>query len=245
MCNGLENERLIVNYINDNSFDSYNNNIQNFLSFLFPEIEINENSVFTATLITRSIKPDICICYNNIKKYISIKKGNGNSIHQESLDSLCSFISQEFSNQNIINDLKLFHYGDDTINNTGTRRYSSKECKQRYIQSIQNLNNFFNQSTNIVRFLDRFLFIGNIGDICVDAIYHGNCSNGIWASYSEIINFFQNFQITNNNAVYFGPMTYQVWGRNVDNNAKYPNRRFVSQIKWGSIMTDLGNIRNN
>ena len=142
----------------------------------------------------------------------------------------------------MLNNLKKFHYGDDTLNDTGSIRYSASECKSRYKNEIDELNLEFNTSSNIVKFLDRFLFVGNIGTLTVDAIYHGTIDFGLWASKDEIIKYIKS-NTFNANAVHFGPLTYQVWGRNEKRTAVHPDRRYVMQVKWGSITKDLTTIR--
>ena len=65
--------------------------------------------------------------------------------------------------------------------------------------------------------------------------------------HSAVISYFQKEYIKTNvfdvGAVHFGPLTYQVWGRNQDFNAAHPERRYVMQIKWSSIEDDLKKIR--
>lgn len=38
-------------------------------------------------------------------------------------------------------------------------------------------------------------------------------------------------------------MTYQVWGRNEKGIAVHPDRRYIMQVKWGSLLRDLTTIR--
>ena len=65
---------------------------------------------------------------------------------------------------------------------------------------------------------------------------------------NEILMYFRKNNKYNNdisiNAVHFGPLTYQVWGRNEKGTASHPERRYVMQVKWGSITDDLKKIRS-
>lgn len=240
MNDALINEEDLINYINNNQFSTYNSNIKNFLKFTFGN-SFNSNLPFNAKKIAGQQKPDMCINHNGILKYISIKKGSGNSVHQEKIDVFFPYI-ENIIGTNELNNLKLFHFGDDTINDSGERRYNASESKIRYATEVSKLNLVLNNSSNITNFLDRFLFVGNVGNICVDVIYHGNIESGLWASCEEIINYVNNnnFDL---NAVHFGPLTYQVWGRNEKWTAVHPDRRYIMQVKWGSIYKDLVEIR--
>lgn len=240
MNDGFLNEDLLCNYINDNIFLTCNENMQNFLSFLFGE-NLSKTLPFRAFKIKDREKPDICIQHNGKQKYISLKKGSGNSVHQEKIDVFFPYIEKTIGVEQL-NNLKLFHYGDDTIDNTGCVRYSASECRIKYANVITSFNNVVNQWSILEKMLDRFIFVGNIGSSFVDAIYHGSIDEGIWASRDEIKKYIRScfFSIK---GVHFGPLTYQVWGRDEKRTAKHPERRYVIQIKWGSIVKDLEFIR--
>lgn len=240
MNDGFINEELLINYINTNSFNTYNSNIKEFLTFAFGK-ELNQNLEFKAEKKAGKEKPDLVIIHNGIKKYVSVKKGFGNSVHQESIDTFFPYINNLIGIKALEN-LKKFHYGDDTTDDTGKTRYNATECKTRYAREVASLNKELNNCNNLTKFLDRFLFIGNAGTLTVDVVYHGTIDSGLWASREEIIDYIQTNKF-DTNAVHFGPLTYQVWGRNEKKTAVHPNRRYVMQIKWGSIEKDLIAIR--
>lgn len=241
MNDGFVNEEELREYINSNSFSAYNNNIKNFLYFVFDGC-INEYGKFYATKIGGQVKPDMSITHEGVTKYISIKKGSGNSVHQEKIDVFFPFVENRCGS-NVLNCLKLFHYGDGTYDDTGTTRFSGSECQAIYSSEINIINRNFNSWDNLKDFLDRFLFIGNISaTLIVDVIYHGTIEEGIWASREEIYNYFRTNSFSSS-TIHFGSLTYQVWGRNNDFVAVHPDRRYVMQVKWGSIYHDLKAIR--
>lgn len=240
MNDGFINEDDLINYINNNKYVTYNSNIKKFLKFTFGA-NFNPNLPFNAKKITGQQKPDFSITHNGVLKYISVKKGSGNSVHQERIDVFFPYI-ESIIGVNELNYLKLFHFGDDTTDDSGKTRYNASDAKTRYATEISKLNLVLNDSSNIINFLDRFLFVGNVGNTCVDVVYHGNIDFGLWASREEIINYINNKDFSAN-AVHFGPLTYQVWGRNEKWTAVHPDRRYVMQVKWGSIYKDLEEIR--
>lgn len=238
--NGFKNEIDLREYINNHYFSDYNDNIMNFLKFLFNN-SLNLEEKFFASKPIGQVKADLEIKHNNITKYVSIKVGSGNSVHQEAIEVFFPFIEDHFGDK-ILNYLKLFHYGDDTIDDTGKERYSAAECKKRYSNQIENLNNYFNNWLHLNIFLDRFLFRGNTKNgTIVDCIYYGTVEKGLWASRDEIKNYFKNNEFKSNN-LHFAALTYQVWGRNNNFKALHPERRYTMQVKWGSIEENLKKI---
>ncbi|MBE6413344.1 MAG: hypothetical protein E7035_02175 [Verrucomicrobiaceae bacterium] len=240
MNDGFVNENDLVDYIDKKKYNEYNGNIKKFLTFLF-STDIDKSLPFSAKKITGQIKPDLYIEHKNIRKYVSLKKGSGNSVHQEKISDFFPFVEEVLGVEQL-NNLKLFHYGDDTLNDSGKQRYSASECKRKYTTEIQNFNKIVNQKNIINIFLDRFLFVGNVGNISVDVIYHGTKDEGSWASKKEINNYVLSHNF-DSNAIHFGPLNYQVWGRNEKKCAVHPDRRYVMQVKWSSLAKDLNTIR--
>lgn len=241
MNSGFINENELCDYINKYEYyNNYNTNIKKFLEFTFGT-NFNVNSKFSAIKKGGQIKPDLCITHNGKDKYISIKKGSGNSIHQESIEMFFPYI-ETMIGTNCLNILKKFHYGDDTLDDTGITRYNATQCKRRYASDIVILNNSLNSNQNIIKLLDRFIFIGNKGTLSTDIVYHGTIDSGLWASRDEIIHYITGNKF-NSAAVHFGPLTYQVWGRNENRVAVNPKRRYVMQVKWGTIAKNLEAIR--
>lgn len=242
MNDGFINEKELMDYIDRKKYNELNENIKNFLSSIFKD-KLESSLPFTVEKVAGQAKPDLCINHNDIKKYISVKKGSGNSVHQESIQDFFPYIKELLGNT-YLNYLKKFHYGDDTIDDTGKIRYNANECKSRYKHEISLLNIELNKDSSLMKnFLYRFLFTGNAkNNLTVDIVYHGTIDTGLWATRDEIIDYIIN-NTFNKNTVHFGPLTYQVWGRNEKGTAIHPERRYVMQIKWSSITNDLSRIR--
>lgn len=241
---GFTNEKEIIDYLNSSMyFDNLNTNFKSFLSFLF-----NKNltgKIIKAYKITGCVKPDILIVIDDINKYVSVKKGSGNSVHQEKLFEFESFLINNNISQIIIDYLKEFHYGDGSTDGNGGERIRASCWKLQNPQKVIMINRALNTEIILVKLLYRFLFIGNIKNApVVDIIYHGNIDNGIWASRDEIISFL----ITNRNnsgTVHFSNLSYQVWNRCLNHNNNTENRRHIMQIKWQNLRNNFVEITNN
>lgn len=240
---GFDNENKLIEYLDNKRVKDLNENLKEFIFFLFEDI--NEESIIRAKSGETGQKPDMIISINEDMKRISIKKGSGNSVHQEKIDVFVKFLLSINVPNEIINKLLKFHWGDGTSNGTGVKRISSSEYKKEFLKEIDIINEEFNKEKNIKKFINRFIMQGKSNEYdMIDAVYYGNTSEGHWASKDEIIGY-----ITDNvfelDTVHFGPLTYQTWNRCLNFNPKTENRRKVMQIKWGSLLHDIIIIERN
>lgn len=240
---GFENEDELIEYLNSKKIKDLNSNMKDFIFFIFGNID--EENIIQATSGKSGQKPDMIITINNVIKRISIKKGTGNSVHQEKVDVFVEFLeSINISNETINKPLK-FHWGDGTSDGTGSQRISSSDYKQQFPEEIEMINKEFNKEKNIKEFIYRFIMQGKSDDYdIVDALYYGNVNEGHWASKDEIIEYVVN-NTFNLNSIHFGPLTYQIWNRCLNFNPNTENRRRVMQVKWGSLLNDLLIIERN
>lgn len=244
--NGFLNENELVSYLNNKKFCDLNDNMKSFVSFLFNR-KIKENELILSgkhqKIENKNPKPDIWIKIGKKIKNVSIKIGNGNSVHQESLNGFCMFLKRIRVPDNIIKNLKLFHFGDTTIDGTGNNRFSNKDTSKIYKNEIEKANVVFNKKRFLVKIIDRLLFSGNFRNpIVVDAEYHGSINNGVWASRKEIIKYMKNSKFTNSDTIKFANLTYQPYMRDENRTAKKPKGRYDMQAKWGSMTNCIKTI---
>ncbi len=250
---GFSNEEHIANYLNNKNFENLNKNMQRFLSFVFKrQISSHETilSDLTQKIEGKNPKPDIWIKIGSEIKFVSVKEGSGNSVHQEPFKDFCKFLEDINVTEETVNYLKLYHYGDDTLDGNGEIRLSTADIKIKYQSKIQFVNAELNSTKNLPKILDRVLFAGVFRNpIIVDAIYHGSVDNGVYANREEIIDYLiDNANVSEMSGIRFSELTYQPWTRDQFRTAAHPERRYVMQVKWGS-MTNCINIitrrRNN
>lgn len=240
---GFDNEIKIEKCLNFKKFENITPNLQNFLKDVFKGYDLHGREIH-ATRSPQRIKPDFYLVADGISKgvYVSIKKGSGNSVHQESLTIFIDYLESLGASDQIIRYLKEFHYADGTTNNTGKKRFTASEFKKDYLEKIVELNKFFNQRPIIKKMFERFIFVGNLEDaIRVDYVYHGTPQKGVWASRDEIYQYLTDKSFSNE-SVHFSQLTYQVWNRNINRNPNTENRREQIQIKWGGIENTLTEI---
>ena len=143
MNDGFLNEEQLIEYINGFIFSDFNDNIQQFLMFTFNGNIDFEQPFFASKCRGGQVKPDLIIEHNSEVKYVSIKKGGGNSVHQENI-SVFFPLFESVCGPRTLDYLKLFHFGDDTIDDSGTIRYDADECQNRYQNEIAHINDAIN-----------------------------------------------------------------------------------------------------
>lgn len=250
---GFSNEEHIANYLNNQKFSNLNENMQSFLSFLFErQISSNETilSGLTQKIEGKNPKPDIWIKASNKVKFISVKAGSGNSVHQEPFEDFCAFLESINISKENVDYLKLYHYGDDTLDGNGEIRLSTPDIKTKYKSKIQSANTELNSAKNLPKILDRILFAGVFKNpIVVDAIYHGSVNDGVYANREEVIQYLiSSANIHQMSSIRFSELTYQPWTRDQFRTVVHPERRYVMQVKWGSMTKCIDIItrrRNN
>lgn len=234
---GFENETNLMMELSNKSFGQLNENLKKFIKFLYPQI--NNEDLIKCYSGKAGQKPDITIEINNIKKNVSIKKGSGNSVHQEDIDLFMDFLSSLDISEEAKVELLKYHWADGTTDGSGKIRVSSAEYKSSHEIEINLINKELNKKEPLTKLITRILFKGKSNSFEeADVVYYGNTNNGLWATKEEIIDYMLNNKF-NINSIHFGPLTYQIWNRCLNFNPNTENRRNVMQVKWGSLEKDL------
>ena len=234
---GFKNETDLISSLSNKTYGELNDNLKKFISFLFPQVSNTDK--IKCYNGSAGQKPDMIIELNHQKKNISIKKGNGNSVHQEDIALFMNFLTSLNLSEEVKIELLKYHWADDTTDGTGTTRFSSAKYKADHKKEIEQMNKEFNTKENLTKLMTRILFKGKSDNFEeADVIYYGTIDDGHWATKEEIMNYMLNNKF-NRNSLHFGPLTYQTWNRCLNFNQKTENRRTVMQMKWGSLEKDL------
>lgn len=237
---GFQNETDLISSLSNNTFEQLNDNLKKFISFLFPQV--NKNDKIKCYSGMAGQKPDIIIEINGKKKNVSIKKGSGNSVHQEDIKLFMDFLTTLDVSEEAKIELLKYHWADGTTDGTGKIRISGTEYKIKHQKDINLINSELNKKGPLTKLITRVLFKGKSENFAeADVVYYGTINKGHWATKEEIIKYILNnkFDI---NSIHFGPLTYQIWNRCLNFNPNTENRRNIMQVKWGSLEKDLLNI---
>jgi len=199
---GLDNESEIVNHLNRKKFSEINNNLKSFLKFLNNNRELNKDTIISARRLSRNVKTDIIITFNGTNYNVSVKKGTGNSVHQETIDLFVDFINKHTSTSELIEDFRHFINSFD----------SNRTYFEKYPQKRKRIQQFFD--LNARPLLIRFLKTGKFNDGHADYLYHGTLERGKFDTIDNVINSMISKTRWGSASLYVGHLTFQKWNTN-------------------------------
>lgn len=241
---GFDNETLMLEALDNKKFSELNTNLQQMI------VDMTENTVLSNTLIKSYKKggvnkTDLVIEVEGKKFNISIKKGGGNSVHQEDVEEFIDFLKEEFNiNENFANDIRFFIWGDGTFDGTGniSDRLRASELKEKYPQIVNNMKKFFYLHKRDL--IERFVIKGPKSSSSPDFLYYGTPDKGIIVKSEDVLNWLSDDKNEKTRSpLPIGGLTFQAWNRNINGGNKSENKRGVIQLKWGSVGKDLPIIR--
>lgn len=237
---GYQNEFLFVLEFNNKKIKELNPLLKEIIDDLFPNA--NENSIIKSwTNHYKRQKADILIKVNSDIKYISIKKGNKNSVHVENLYQFIDFLKELGINNETIKLFKDFHYG---LNKNNPKIFLSTHdyCEQNK-QIIKNINHALSNIDEI-KIIDRFLLSGTNSNNKVNGIIYGTPDDFFWINDKEITEIVKNSIKRESSSVHIGCLFIQPLNRCLNNNPKYMWCKKYIQIKWYSLFDDIIEYKN-
>lgn len=121
-------------------------------------IIIDENDIIKVKKIYSSYKSTIKIYVNNKSINVSIVSDNNMIVFQERISLFINYLSSLSINKSILNYIYFFHWGDNTLNNTGKIRYSFNELKRKNMDKLQKINKSLNDKNILKKLIDYILF---------------------------------------------------------------------------------------
>lgn len=232
--NGFENEGQLKETINSLPFENLSTDLKNVLKKLNSGII---PKIISAKKIGGKAKPDLSIKLDSNVFFISVKKGSGNSVHQEKLETFIPFVKNLGASVDIINAIKLFIWSDGTINGSGKiiNRKNVKEMANAYPSELKIVQSFFN--THKKTLIHRFITTGIYKYDKVTHLIYGDINN-IYGAPIENIELFLSSQVTNA-SLSVGKLSFQAWNVVKNGNPNTENRRGQIQLKWGGLKNDI------
>ena len=239
MSSGFDNENEIINeFVKNNNYLNLNDNLKKVL------LKINNNKIpntFHAKKYGGTSKADLSIIVDEKEYYISVKKGTGNSLHQEPIEDFIFFLSSEIeNNESVFDDLRYYIWGDGSLCGTApiNKRMNATEIKKKHPSKIYNIQNYFNK--HVIKLTNRFVINGSVSKNKADFLLYGDITNCIIVGESNLMTFVNN---TTKKPLSIGVLTFQAWNRNLTGIQNKENRRGQIQLKWGTLKTDLNKIK--
>lgn len=245
---GVQNEVDFTEYLNNKEYHELGSNASKFIKQIHPDIK-KHTKISAEKIGGMGLKPDVTIDIEQDQTFVSLKKGSGNSVHQEKTSKFLLFCKNELNMSDEVRDSFLMYlYGDGTLDGKGEveDRLDGEELKTTYKTQINQIQSFLNSNKRIL--LERFLVYGRRGkelNIKADYLYHGYITDGTWGPLDYIVDYLiETSEHNKSQGPSIGPLTLQTWNRNVKGNPQTENRRHSIQIKWGGNITEHINIAN-
>lgn len=239
MKNGFQNEIELLRAIDGKEYDQLSPNLKKIIDIAFK----NRNGKIECVSGVGGDKSDIKISIDNESHTFSIKKGTGNSVHQEPVGDFLVYLEKNFNLGEEVKGFILdFIWGDGTQNGSGdvTNRVSATKYKKLFPEKVSKIQAYFNKIKR--ELIERFLINGKNSHWPAEFIYYGNTKTGFCCSATDCLNWVANND--SGGAISIGRLSFQAWNRNINGGNKSEKKRGVIQLKWGTIKDDIKKISN-
>lgn len=237
---GIENEENFVKSIDNKTYFELTKHLQYFLHYLFPVI--NDSVKFHCFQTRNFCKPDVCISLESEMRYVSLKYGECETVHNENIITFKKFLEENGISKEAINTYLLYHYGDGTTDGTGKRRLGSVEVRFHYEKEIIKLNEELNKSKDFVKkFAERVMFQGvNPQANCAEYIYHGDIDYGVFMSKYQMMQHLdkKNYDYMTS-CVHIGPFVVRPHARYSNKAIRNEEHRHTVVVNYPKIIQDI------
>lgn len=241
--NGFQNEIDICKMLNNKCLKDLDPMYNAFITDLYGNL--CSNDLIKCKIDHDLKKYDIVISVNDIKKYVSIKKGVKNSVHVEPVFKFTNYLRTNGVKWDIIEKYLRYHFADGTTNGKGINRISVSDYKLNHQEEIDMINSEINNDELLLKSIYRFVLLGNVSDRVIDAILFGVKDDFVWIKTQDIIDVILKKKDVYSTSVHFGPLTVQPMDRCLNHNPKLEKYRYFVQIKWYKLADDIIENMNN
>ena len=135
---GFDAEKTMIAALNQKRFCELNDNLKLIVKKLFKAV--NDDCVIECKKFEGFYKPDFIITCNGVDKYISMKSGLADTVHEEQLSTVITFLHQLGISNETLDTIRLFQYADGTLDGTGNKRMGWREAYDTYDSRIKKAN---------------------------------------------------------------------------------------------------------
>ena len=238
---GLKNEYDFVELLNNKYFFEFDEKMRCFLTELF-EGYVDDDERFICWKNRDFQKADLFIKYKKITKSISLKCGNGNSVHSEPIQEFKKFLMNLHIPYKYIEKYMNYHYGykkDENGRKDYSRVLSADEYKEYYQEELDEFNKYINKTKMIIEMVDRFLIKGRNSDYDIDALVSGRVDDFVWIMKYDLYDLILSKRNIEYTSPHVGCMTIGPRKRNIYSKTNYNKDRYVVCVRWNFIEEDI------
>lgn len=240
---GFDNETALVLALDGKTFGSLNPNLQKAVKVMFPSVQAGD--LLGCQKKGGTDKADIEVSLGSERRKISIKKGSGNSVHQEPVENFIAYLREEFGDdEDVFNPLRHFIWGDESLDGSSHQslRMDARAYAKRYEDNVELIKNYFRDKKD--KLIHRFILQGAKGNNVPDFIYYGDIDNGYCVSSEKILEYMTDGSNESRSVIPIGPLTFQAWNRAIEVETKSEAKRGVIQLKFPSIREVMEQLAN-
>ena len=239
---GTFKEQEMVERLNNKKISELSNNLKTLMIALFGVLD--DKGLVQCKLIDGSRKPDFVIIYKGQKRYISMKTGRAEVVHEEYIDTFITFLRSLGVSERTLETMLLYQYGDGTIDGSGEDRYNYNLLRVMLDTRIKEANEELNKDKELlIKVIDRCVILGTVEDpIPIDAIYFGDYVFGEVATKRQILRHIKikNWDWMNN--LHIGPIQIRPHARYIGKEIKNPMYRKRTECYWANLSSDISYI---
>lgn len=240
--NGKQKELEMIVHLHNKHVNELSNNLRNLLTALYGVLDDNE--IVKCELVEGFIKPDFVIAYKGIQKYVSMKTGRAESVHEENIKTFILFLRSLGISTRTQQTILLYHYGDGTLDGSNDRRIEYNKLRLMLDSRIQEANEELNSTKELVlKVIERCLITGTLEKaIPIDCIYFGDYRFGEVATARQITTHVKRKSWHWMKNLHIGPIQLRPHARYYNKEIKSEKRRQKLECYWANLSSDISYI---
>lgn len=239
---GIAVEHSIIDALDNHKYGELSPHWRRIIKFIYGDVDLS--TYVYAKACDLYGKPDIEVDVKGQRHYISVKSGNAKAVHTEPIHLFTDWLIKNSIDENVVNDYRLYHFGDSTLDGKGERRMGHQEVMTYFSQQIADFNETFLSNKDLTwKFVERVVFKGNNPDLPgADFLYHGNVNDGVICSKEQVRRFVYKKPFTSFINPHVGMLTLHPAARYVNGEEKNPEKRYLVEVSWPNMRNDVGFI---
>ncbi len=238
---GIQNEYDYIELFNNKLLKNLDTNSQRFIHDLFGN-NVDGDEIIKCWKNRMMQKADIFIkCQNQIKG-ISLKCGNNNSVHSESIEEFKYYLEKLKIPYPIIDKYVSYHYGyarDKDNNIDFSKSLSSIEYKNLYQKDLDDFNNSINKTRIVIDMIERFIIRGRNSKCDIDALICGTVDNYVWILKDDLYDLILLKRCMDYTSPHIACLTIGPKKRNLDRTSNNSKDRYIVCIRWNFIRESI------
>ena len=241
---GFHKEDEMIAHLNNKKYGELSNNLRNMVRNLFEPMKLKEDDLISCHKVEGYLKPDFCLLCQGVEKFVSMKSGTAECVHEEYVDLFVKRLEDAGISKETIETILLYHYGDGTTDGSAEERIPYVTLRAMLDLRIQKANLELNHDKDFVmKMMRHCIYVGSSERaIPIDAIYFGDYEYGNLATVRQLDRHFmvRDWKWINN--LHIGPLMLRPHARYYGKEITNQKRRRTLEAYWPKLGNDIAFI---